>query len=277
MKEPAAGKIRVLLIDALGLFRASLAHLLSSEGFQVAGECGTSVEALAILNDPAVPRIDIILLEFDLGTEHAADFIPAARNVGYQGHFFIVAGATDVRSSAMALRLGASGIFLKSEPPDRLVQAIQLVMKGDVWIDRKIIQLLADQVIAMWPRSEFRISGERLPDRAQRVLLGIIGGLTNRKIAANLGISESSGKNVMQHLFAVAGVRSRSQLVRVALEGSLGAIQGLMKPDAHENAGAPPKVPGRRADPKRPPIKGDSDNVPWPPARVDSVNEHLLL
>jgi DNA-binding NarL/FixJ family response regulator len=52
------------------------------------------------------------------------------------------------------------------------------------------------------------------------VLRGILGGLTNKKIGANLGISETSVKNLVQRLFGKAGVRKRSQLVRVALEGS---------------------------------------------------------
>jgi DNA-binding NarL/FixJ family response regulator len=90
-------------------------------------------------------------------------------------------------------RVGASGIFLKSEPPDRLVQAIRLVRDGGIWV----------------------------------VLMGIVGGLSNRKIGENMGLLESSVKNFVQHLFSKAGVRTRSQLVRAALEGLLGP--------AHEN------------------------------------------
>jgi DNA-binding NarL/FixJ family response regulator len=236
MKETAAGKIRVLLIDALGLVRASLGRMLSSEpGFEVAGECETSAEALAILNTPAAPAIDLVLLDFDLGTEHAGDFIPAAREAGYQGQFLIVAGTADVRSAALALTLGAAGVFLKAEPPERLVQAIRLVMSGGVWVDRKIVQLLANQVIELWPRPDFRMASERLNGREQKVLLGVLGGLTNRKIGDGLGISESAAKNILQHLFAVAGVRTRSQLVRVALEGSISTIRQLAGPESSES------------------------------------------
>jgi DNA-binding NarL/FixJ family response regulator len=236
MDEPAAGKIRVLLMDALGLFRASLGRYLSAEcGFEVAGECATPADALEILNAAVGHAVDVVLLDFDLGTDHASDFIPAARSAGYQGRFLIVAGVADTRNSALAIRLGASGVFLKSEPPERLVQAIRLVAGGDIWIDRKVIRLLADQVLDTWPQSSIKLAGERLSEREQKVLQAIVGGLSNRKIGSNIGMSESSVKNIIQHLFSRTGVRTRSQLVRMALEGSLGAARRLTESDANEN------------------------------------------
>lgn len=230
MNEQPARRIRVLLIDVLGLFRASLGRYLSSEGdFEVAGECGSSTEALDILKRSPEESVDVILLDFDLGTERACDFIPAARSAGYQGRFLIVTGTAEVRDSALALKLGASGIFLKSEPPDRLVQVIRFITNGDIWIDRRVVDLLAREVIERLPPSGLQISGEHLGWREQKVLLGILGGLSNRKIATTLAISESSVKNVIQHLFTRTGVRKRSQLVRIALEGSLGSVATVVQ------------------------------------------------
>jgi DNA-binding NarL/FixJ family response regulator len=235
MSEPPAQRIRVFLIDALGLFRASLSRYLSSEGgLEVAGECGTASEALEILSSLSDGSVDVILLDFDLGTEHACDFIPSARAAGYQGRFLIVSGTAEARDSALALKLGASGIFLKSEPPDRLVQVIRFVATGDVWIDRRVVDLLAREVIERVPASAAQISGEQLGEREQKVLLGILGGLSNRKIGTTMGISESSVKNVIQNLFTRTGVRKRSQLVRIALEGSLGSIAASPLPTHHE-------------------------------------------
>jgi DNA-binding NarL/FixJ family response regulator len=54
--------------------------------------------------------------------------------------------------------------------------------------------------------------------REQSVLDGIFSGLTNKEIAAKLGFSEGYVKAVIQQLFAKTGVRTRSQLVRIALE-----------------------------------------------------------
>jgi|HubBroStandDraft_6_1064221.scaffolds.fasta_scaffold189716_2 DNA-binding NarL/FixJ family response regulator len=225
-------RIRLVLLDDHGLFRASLGCLLASEpDFEVAGECGTSAEALEILKHSGV---DIILLDFDLGSERGSEFISAVRKAGYQGRFLIVTGAPDARRSALALKLGASGIFLKSEAPDRLVQAIRLVAKGDVWVDQKVIQLLADQLVDRHPQPEDHGFDGPFGDRERKVLLGILGGLTNKKIGDNMGLSESSVKNLVQRLFAKAGVKTRSQLVRVALEGSLGRARQVMRRHSKE-------------------------------------------
>lgn len=219
-------RIRLLLLDDHGLFRASLARLLASEsGFEIAGECGISGEALKILSDS---RVDVILLDFDVGLDHANDFISAAQKAGYQGRFLIVAGTVDAERSAMALKLGASGIFLKSEAPERLIQAIRVIATGAMWVDQRIVQLLANHCLSQ-PRRPDQKSGDVLDDREQKVILGVLGGLTNRKIADSLGVSESSIKNVLQSLFSRTGVRTRSQLVRLALEGSLGNVHHLVK------------------------------------------------
>jgi len=213
-------RIRLALLDDHALFRASLGRFLALEpGFEVAGQCGTCAEALEVLRHSPV---DVVLLDFDFGAERGEEFISAARRVGYRGRFLIVAGAANPRDAAVALRLGASGVFSKSEAPDRLVQAIRLVANGQVWVNEGVIQLLSNQFDQ---RSVSFLTG-----REQKVLLGIVGGLTNKGIADNIGLSESSVKGVVQQLFCKARVRRRSQLVRVALEGSLGTVRQLAKP-----------------------------------------------
>ncbi len=91
---------------------------------------------------------------------------------------------------AVALKLGASGIFSKLENPDQLRHAINLVAKGGVWR----------------PEMSGEAPGRLLTDRQNKVLLGISRGLTNKKIGENLGLSEGSIKSVVQQLFMKAGV-----------------------------------------------------------------------
>lgn len=227
MSQPTQeNRIRLLLLDDQALLRASLAHFLASEpDLLVVGECGTLSEALEILS---VSPIDVILLDFDHAMEGGDGLISAAYRHGFQGRFLIVADSADIKSSAIAIKLGASGIFLKSEPPHRLVLAIKVVANGGAWLDPRVIRLLADESVGHFPASGDEACSNLLTDREQRVLLGILGGLTNRKIGENLGLSESSVKTAVQQLFYRTGVRTRGQLVRVALEGSLGSANGLV-------------------------------------------------
>jgi DNA-binding NarL/FixJ family response regulator len=206
--------VRLLLLDEQALFRASLSRLLALQpGIEVVGDCTRASEALEIL---AASPVDVTLLDFDNANEGNDGFMSLARGQGYQGSFLIVTGDADARHTALAIRLGASGVFLKSEPPERLVQAIQVVANGAVWFDQRVIRCLADE-----PKDG------ALSERERKVLLGILSGLTNRKIGNNLGLSESAVKSSVQQLFLKTGVRTRSQLVRAALEGSLGAASAI--------------------------------------------------
>jgi DNA-binding NarL/FixJ family response regulator len=256
--QTQGNRICLVLLDELSLFRTSLGHFLASEpGFEVIGECGTSAEALEILKSSTA---DVVLLDFEVGTENGNDFMSAARQSGYQGRFLIVAGALDVRKSAMALKHGASGIFLKSEAPNRLLQALKVVANGAVWVDQKVIQVLADQLIDRYSQLGYQAPGMPLDDRERNVLLGILGGLSNRKIGDNMGLSESSVKNVVQRLFCKAGVKTRSQLVRVTLEGSLGIAQQFVDRQPNETAIAWPSEVTQTA-PTRRRQSGDDDAI----------------
>jgi DNA-binding NarL/FixJ family response regulator len=209
-------KTRLLLVDDHVLFREGLSRLLASEpDFEIAGACGAAAEALPILADTPV---DIVLLDYDLSTDHGAQFISAARSAGYAGKILMVTAGMSAKESSVALKLGASGIFLKHNSPGSLATAIRLVVSGEMWVDQRVLQLMADEV----SHTEEAAPGPLLTEREQQVLQGVFEGLANKEIAARLGVTEGAVKSCLQQLFQKTQVRTRSQLVRIALEGSLG-------------------------------------------------------
>jgi DNA-binding NarL/FixJ family response regulator len=208
--------IRLLLLDDHVLFRESLSRLLESEpDFEMAGHCGTAAEALAILERSPV---DVVLLDYDLGDDHASRFIDSARRAGFAGKILMVTAGMNAAESCAALKTGVSGIFLKHNSPSNLALAIRMVASGEMWVDQRVIQMLADGV----PSHEEQNMRKLLTHREQEVLQGLFEGLTNKEIAAQLNLSESAVKATLQQLFQKTHVRTRSQLVRIALEASLG-------------------------------------------------------
>ena len=215
------GPIRLLLLDPHALVRASLARYLAAQPDMEVAESGTPEDALRILRDSA---IDLVLLDFD-GDEAACEgFLETACSQGYPGQFLVVTAAAGPGRTANAIRLGVSGVFLKSETPARLVQAIHLMSEGGVWLERKFLRDLAGQLPAWQKGPPPCKRSHSLSDREYKVLMGVLGGLTNRRIGDRLGVSEASVKAALQHLFSRTGVRSRTQLVRMALEGALGHL-----------------------------------------------------
>jgi DNA-binding NarL/FixJ family response regulator len=205
-------KIRILLVDDHALFREGLSRLLESEAdLEMAAHCATVREAKGILSQKP---IDLVLLDYDLGKDRGLEFIAGARELGYQGRFLMVTAGMSDAESVEALRLGVGGIFLKHSSPTLLAQAIRKVMGGETWLAQGSIQALVEAT----KRPEKPDPNRPFTDRENRVLQGVFEGLTNKEIGARLNISESSVKAGLQQLFQKTGVRTRSQLVRIALE-----------------------------------------------------------
>lgn len=206
-------EIQILLVDDHGLFRESLSRLLQTESdFHIAGDCASATEALAF---PNLDDIDVVLLDYDLGHEQGTQFIERARNSGFPGRILMVTAWMSDGVMLRALESGCSGIFLKHSPPIRLVEAIRKVVAGEVWLDPAVTRSI---IAAATGNAAAPNRAQGLTQREQAVLKGVFEGLTNKEIGARLSISESSVKAVLQQLFEKTGVRTRSQLVRIALE-----------------------------------------------------------
>jgi DNA-binding NarL/FixJ family response regulator len=205
-------KIKILLVDDHMLFREALSRWLDGEpDLEMAAHCASVAEATAIVRQKP---IDIVLLDHDLGKERGFQFLTAAQQSGARAPVLIVtAGMTDAES-VQALRLGARGILLKQSPPATLAQAIRKVMAGETWLDQSSVQALLEAA----NRIESPAHRRPFTDRESQVLQGVFEGLSNKEIGVRLTISESSVKAALQQLFHKTGVRTRSQLVRIALE-----------------------------------------------------------
>ena len=208
--DTAGAKVHILIVDDHALFRESVARLLNAEpDFEVVANCGSIGEALQVISTTTV---DLVLLDFDLGQQTGLDFFGEAKRIGFQGKVLIVtAGLSDIEGAEL-MRQGGAGIFLKHSSASVLSQGIRQVMSGRVWFEHEYLKTIFDT------KPGTPAQNQRLSDRELRVLGFILEGLTNKQIADRLDISESSVKAVLQQLFDKAGVRTRSQLVRVALE-----------------------------------------------------------
>jgi two-component system, NarL family, nitrate/nitrite response regulator NarL len=205
-------EIRILMVDDHSLFRENLSRLLEAvPDFRVVGQCATVTEAIAAVSET---ETDVVLLDYDLGEEQGSSLLEELQNHQTEAKVLMV---TAGMSDAVTLRVmegGASGVFLKHSSLDQLLVAIHRVANGEIWLDTGAVRSLVSG-----RSSETRFEHKRsLTSRQSEVLRGILDGLTNKEIAWKLSNSESSVKAVIQELFHKAGVRTRSQLVRIAIE-----------------------------------------------------------
>jgi two-component system nitrate/nitrite response regulator NarL len=202
--------ISLFVVDDHALFREGLLRLLETDPHLLvvgsASSVQSSIEQLQRL------QVDVLIVDYDLGTDTAVNLVRQLRQTGFSGRVLVVTAGLPNADAVELIKLGVSGIFLKKDPPEALHRNIREVAAGKVLIDQSYLQSLLSAA------TDGNESSLRLTDRDKQVIRGVLEGLSNKEIASNLAISETAVKASLQQVFAKTGVRTRSQLVRVALE-----------------------------------------------------------
>jgi two-component system nitrate/nitrite response regulator NarL len=202
--------ISLFVVDDHALFREGLLRLLENDPqLHIVGSASSVQSSLEQLQNATV---DVLIVDYDLGSETAVTLVRQLRNKGFSARVLVVTAGLPNADAVELIKLGVSGIFLKKDPPEALHRNIREVAAGKVLIDQSYLQLLVSSA------TDNKESSIRLTDRDKQVIRGVLEGLSNKEIAANLALSETSVKASLQQIFAKTGVRTRSQLVRVALE-----------------------------------------------------------
>jgi DNA-binding NarL/FixJ family response regulator len=211
MTFPVVKAIRALLVDDHSMFREGLAGLLDKEpDIQVVAKCESATQALALL-EKTLPTI--VLLDFDLGSERALDFIQEASKRGFTGRVLVVTAGVNDQEAIELVRAGVSRIVHKQNTPEALCSIIRQVARGEVCIEKRYLKPLFQTL-----DQSRHGSRPTLTDRDRTVLRCIFQGLANKEIGTRLQISEGAVKGSLRQLFQKLGVRTRAQLVKVALD-----------------------------------------------------------
>jgi DNA-binding NarL/FixJ family response regulator len=212
MSDEPPRRIRILLVDDHDLFRAGLARLLEVEtDLELVAHCGTVSEALDIV--AALP-VDVVLLDYDLGKERGSDFLQLAAGRGFRGRTLILTGRVGSLELRQLIALGAAGVFLKHDPPALLARSVREVAAGRSWM----AQTLLHDVLQTPSAFDQDGRSKSFSPRERQTLQCLLEGFSNKEIGVKLQTSENAVKAIMQQLFNKTGVRTRSQLVRIAME-----------------------------------------------------------
>lgn len=203
--------VHLILVDDHEMFREGLARMLEKEpGLKIVGQCASSAEALALLNKSGAT---MILLDVDLGSERALDFVVTARRRGFDGKILVVTAGISDQEAVQLVQAGVAGILHKHHSTSVLCQTIRQIAGGEVCLEKAYLGPLFRSV----DRSRTP-NRPKLTERDKTILRLIFQGLSNREIAGKLEISEGAVKASLRQVFGKLGVRTRAQLVKVALE-----------------------------------------------------------
>ncbi len=204
-----SASISIFIVDDHALFREGLLRLLEQDpALRMVGTAESVDQALHRL---PMTGVDVLILDYDLGEENAVSLVRRLRERAFSGRILLVTAGLPNHDALELVRLGISGIVHKQHSPQELHRSIVEVAGGKVFIEQRYLQTLLES-------AAHQPAPTRFTARERDVMRLLLEGCSNKEIGAELGISESAVKASLQQLFAKTGVRTRSQLVRVALE-----------------------------------------------------------
>jgi DNA-binding NarL/FixJ family response regulator len=210
----------VLLVDDQELVRGGFRIILNSEpGIEVVGEASNGSDAvrLAAELDPDVICMDVQMPGMD-GLE-ATRAIVADRGIRSSVLMLTTFDRDDYLFAALAA--GASGFLLKSASPENLVEAVQVLARGDALLSPTVTRRVISQVAPGVTRTVI----PDLTDRESEVLALVAQGNSNAEIASALFVGEATVKTHVSNVLTKLGVRDRIHAVVFAYENGF-AIPG---------------------------------------------------
>jgi DNA-binding NarL/FixJ family response regulator len=201
---------RILLVDDHPLTRDALAALLARGGFDVVGEAADGSDALE-LAERLQP--DLVLLDLSMPGVDGLAALPLLRAAAPGCEVVVLTASGTEENLLAAVRGGAAGYLLKSEPPERIVAFLRGVANGEAALSGQVARRLLEQV-----RAGGHLGGgvpdpiaQALSAREVEVLLLLDDHLSTDDIAKRLYISEHTVRSHVKSLLRKLGVSSRRE------------------------------------------------------------------
>lgn len=203
----------IYLVDDHTLMRDGLRSLLEAAGHRVVGESADPTQALAQLRElgPVVVLLDLHLVQrsgFELLTELQRR-APEVRSI-------VLTMSAQPRHVAEALRLGAAGYVLKGSPASLLLQAVDLVSKGQRFLGPEVAELAVQGFTA--PGGE---ALDTLSVRERQIVLMVVQGQSSTEIGRALHLSPKTVDSYRSRIMAKLAAPDVPALVRFAIRNGL--------------------------------------------------------
>ena len=210
-----AEKIQIVIADDHAVLRESLTALLNTQpDLEVVGKASNGVEALDLVqkHQPGVLVLDLFMPGGD-----GFDVLRTLDRANSRVAAVVLTASESQPDYVQVVRLGARGLVLKGEGPERLFTAIRAVANGELAFSEDIAQQVLSSMAGQARQQEEPSNLKRLSERERQIAALIARGLKNKDIGRELGISENTVKRHLQSIFNKTGARDRLELAVMAL------------------------------------------------------------
>jgi DNA-binding NarL/FixJ family response regulator len=206
---------RILLVDDHEIVRRGLADIIStSADLTVVGECGASEDVLACV-ERTQPHL--VLLDVRMPNTDGVAVCEALLTHWPELKVVMLSTFTDEDAIQRCLLLGARGYLLKDIDARKLLDQLRAALGGEVVLDSKVAGAFVGQMRRLAAES----SMERPTEREREILREVAHGLTNREIARDLVLGESTVKTHIQNLMRKLNASNRAELIASAMRRHL--------------------------------------------------------
>jgi DNA-binding NarL/FixJ family response regulator len=207
-----------LIADDHGVLRAGLIALLRDEpGMEVVGEADDENSAVSLAVEK---RPDVVLMDLSMPNTGGIEATRRIKQLVPEARILILTFHEDKTLMQEAIRCGAMGYILKRAVKSELINAIQAVMRGELYLHPAMARLLFIEQQPASPQT-IRFAAEPLTSREIEVLRLIAQGYTNSQAAEMLNISVRTVEYHRSNLTAKLNMHSRVELIRYAEENGL--------------------------------------------------------
>lgn len=215
-------KMRLILVDDHAVLRAGLRMLLDSQpDMRVVGEAADGEEALRTCREL---RPDVVLMDISLPGLNGIEATKVLRRECPQIRVLVLTMHDDEAYFKQVLQAGSSGYVLKKAADTELLSAIRAVHRGEVFLYPSMAKVLVEELLQARPSAPpggAREAPTSLSEREKEVLRLIALGHTNQEIADVLYLSVKTVETHKARIMTKLGTRSRSELVRYAMQLNL--------------------------------------------------------
>lgn len=208
--------IRVVIADDQPVVRGGLRMILESEDdIEIVAEAADGAEAVDVV---AAVDPDVVLMDISMP---GIDGIEATRRIaagGSEARVLVLTTYGHDDNVYDALKAGASGFLVKTDPPEQLVDAVRVVARGDATLAPEVTRRLIDRFLSGAHPSRPHEQLSELTPRELDVLKLVARGRSNSEIAATLYLSEGTVKTHVARILAKLDLRDRTQVVVYAYE-----------------------------------------------------------
>ena len=201
---------RILIVDDHPLTRDALATLLGAHGLEVVGCASDGAQAIA---EAERLQPDLVLLDLSMPGMDGLAALPHLRHAAPSCEVVVLTASGTEENLLAAIRAGAAGYLMKSEPPERIASFLDGVAQGEAALSGSIARRLLEQVRSGGGRSAGvpDAIAAALSAREVEVLLLLDDHLGTDEIAKRLYISEHTVRSHVKSLLRKLGVSSRRE------------------------------------------------------------------